>query len=73
MSNGQVIYLNRYLNCSDEELRRNYAYQDRMAEAKAKFWNDLRGVDRYQQYICYQRFIHANRDRMKLILSDQVS
>lgn len=71
--NGQVVYLNAYLNCSDDELRRNYLMQDRMNEAKAVFWHDLKalGINQYQAMLCYDRFIHANRDRLKLVIIDQ--
>ena len=71
--NGQVVYLNAYLNCSDEELRRNYLMQDKINEAKSKFWYDLNElkVNQYQKILCYDRFIFSNRDRLKLVDSDQ--
>ena len=70
---AQVIYLNQFLNCSDDELRRNYLMQDKINEAKAKFWYDMSemGVTKYQADLCYDRFIHANRDRLKLVDKDQ--
>lgn len=70
---AQVIYLNNWLNCGDEELRRNYLMQDRINEAKAVFWHDLKeaGVSEFQKKLCYDRFIHMNRDRLKLVDNDQ--
>ncbi len=66
---AQVIYLNQWLNCSDDELRKNYLMQIKINEAKAKFWYDLDfiGVNDYQKRLCYDRFIHANRDRLKVV------
>lgn len=69
---SNVRYLNAYLNCPDDELRKNYLMQDKINEAKAKFWYDISamGVDRYQAQLCYDRFIHSNRDRLKLVVDD---
>jgi len=66
---SQVIYLNKWLNCSDDELRKNYLMQTKINEAKAKFWYDLNklGVNDYQKCLCYNRFVHANRDRLKVV------
>lgn len=73
MTKEQVIYLNRWLDCPDDIHRRNYAYQVRLNEAKAKFFYDLKekGASQWQVTVCYQQFIHNNRDNLKLILSDQ--
>ena len=70
---SNVRYLNAYLNCSDDELRRNYLMQDKINEAKAVFWHDLKelGISEYQKKLCYDRFIFSNRDRLKLVDSDQ--
>jgi len=69
----QVIYLNQWLNCSDDELRKNYLMQTRINEAKAVFWHDLKelGVNDFQKRLCYDRFIHANRDRIKVVESEE--
>jgi hypothetical protein len=70
---AQIIYLNRYLNCPDSELRQNYAMQDKINEAKAVFWHDIKelGINQYQANLCYDRFIHSNRDRLKLVDNNQ--
>jgi hypothetical protein len=68
---SNVVYLNAWLDCPDDVLRRNYAMQDRMNEAKAKFWYDMneQRIEPWQQQMCYHRFVHANRDRIKLVVS----
>lgn len=73
MTKCQVIYLNQWLNCSDDELRKNYLMQTRINEAKAVFWHDLKelGVNDFQKRLCYDRFIHANRDRIKVVESEE--
>lgn len=69
---GQVVYLNRWLNAGDEELRKNRLMQDRICESKAKFWYDIKlmGISDFQARLCYDRFIYANRDRLKVIESN---
>lgn len=66
---AQVIYLNRWLNCGDERLRTNHAMQIKISEAKARFWYSLsiQGITGYQAELCYLRFIHSNRDRLKIV------
>jgi hypothetical protein len=65
---GKVIYLNAWLNCPDEILRENYRLQVMISEAKAKFWYDMREqkIDQYQVQLCYDRWVHSNRDRLKI-------
>ena len=69
---AQVIYLNQWINCGDDELRKNRLMQDRICEAKARFWCDIRAmmVSDFQARLCYDRFIYANRDRLKLVKND---
>lgn len=66
---AQVIYLNRWLDCPDEMLRKNYKMQDLINENKAKFWYDMDklGINNYQKQLCYDRWIHSNRDRIKIV------
>lgn len=70
---AQVIYLNRILNVSDETLRAHNRMQDLINEGKAKFWYDLNelGINDYQKQLCYDRFIHSNRDRIKIVKTTQ--
>lgn len=70
---GQVVYLNAWLNCPDDQLRINYLMQDKINEAKAVFWHDIKelGINDYQAALCYDRFIHSNRDRLKVVDNDQ--
>lgn len=66
---GQVVYLNRWLNCPDEKLRQNYLMQDIINNGKIAFWQRLRdqGITGYQARLCYDRWIHSNRQRIKLV------
>lgn len=66
---GNVKYLNRWLNCPDEILRQNYRMQDMITSGKLSFWQRLRdqGITGYQARLCYDRWIHANRERIKLV------
>lgn len=69
---GRVLFLSQWLDCPDDIHRRNYQYQIRLNEAKAKFFYDLRekGASKWQIACSYQQFINNNRSRIKLILSD---
>lgn len=68
--NGRVLYLNAWLDCPDDIHRRNYQYQIRLSEAKAKHSYDMRekGATDYQIAASYQDFIRNNRKRIKLVL-----
>jgi hypothetical protein len=73
--NGRVIYLNAWLDCPDVILRRNYAMQDRISEARVTFFYRLReeGKTESQALFLYQVWIQRNRDKIKLVtVSDQV-
>ena len=65
---AKVIYLNAWLNCPDDTLRANYNLQEKINKAKAIFFYRLReqGVQGYQLQLCYDRWVHSNRDRIKL-------
>jgi len=69
---AQVIYLNKWLNCPDDELRKNYRMQTLINENKARFWYDMGelDIDKYQKTLCYDRFIHSNRDRLKIVKNE---
>lgn len=70
---SNVRYLNSWLDCGDDVLRENYKLQDRINEKKALFWYDVERlrINDYQAWLCYDRFIHANRDRLKLVKESQ--
>ena len=70
---AQVIYLNRLLSVSDDDFRKNNRMQELINENKAKFWHEIKeqGINGYQAWLCYNRFIHANRDRLKLVDNNQ--
>lgn len=66
--NGKVIYLNAWLDCPDDQLRANFRLQEKINLAKAQFFYRLKeqGVNNYQVKLCYDRWVHSNRDRIKL-------
>lgn len=65
---GKVIYLNAWLNCPDDNLRANFKLQEKITLAKAQFFYKMReqGVNNFQIQLCYDRWVHSNRDRIKL-------
>ena len=69
---SNVVYLNAWLNVPDEVLRKNYEIQEKIQLAKVTFWYNIKvqGINEFQAQLCYDRFIHANRDNFKLIKQD---
>jgi hypothetical protein len=66
---AQVIYLNRWLNCPDDILRRNYQMQETITLEKINFWKRLRdqNITGYQARLCYDRWINSNRHRLHIV------
>jgi hypothetical protein len=71
---SNVVYLNAWLNVPDDILRQNFAVQEKIQLAKVTFWYNIKvqGINEFQAQLCYDRFIHANRDNLKLIKPDPV-
>jgi hypothetical protein len=71
MSN--VIYLNRYLNCPDIILRRNYEMQIKISEARVHFFYKVReeGHTESKAKYLYSVWVQKNRNRIKLCSSHQ--
>lgn len=67
-----VVYLNAWLDCDDQILRRNYAMQDKISEARVTFFYRLReeGKTESEARYLYQVWIQKNRDRIKLLKSE---
>lgn len=65
---GKVIYLNAWLDCPDVILRRNYAMQDKIAEARIHFFYRLKeeGKTESQTLYLYSIWIQKNRNRIRL-------
>jgi len=70
---AQIIYLNTWLDCPDDQLRFHFRIQNRVNEEKAKFWHGIRDVDRYQQFLCYDRWVNSNRERLKIVSGDSLA
>lgn len=72
-TNGKVIYLHSWIDCPDDIHRRNYQYQIRLSEAKAKFRYDMKekGATEYQVALEYQKFIKKNRGNIKFVPEEE--
>ena len=72
--NGKVIYLNAWLGCPDVILKRNYAMQDKISEARIHFFYKLReeGKTESEALYLYQVWIQKNRSRVKLVSDNQI-
>ena len=66
---GKVIYLNAWLDCPDVILRRNYALQDKISEARIHFFYRLReeGTTESRVLYLYSVWIQKNRTRIRLL------
>ena len=64
-----VVYLNQFLDCSDDELRRNYEMQDRIYRSKVELFYKLRekGYKDSDILYMYQVWINKNKSRIKLL------
>jgi hypothetical protein len=67
--NSKVIYLNAWLDCPDLILRRNYALQDKINEARIHFFYKLReeGSTEERAVFLYSVWIQKNRKRLRLV------
>jgi len=66
---AQVIYIHSWLNCPDDRLRFHYELQEKINLGKAEFWQRIRDqrISGFQAYLCYDRWVHENRDRIKIL------
>jgi hypothetical protein len=64
---GQVIFLNRWLNCPDEQKRIHYQIQVLICEKKAEFDYETRDYNQFQRALSKQKSHHLWRNRMKII------
>ena len=73
MTDSKVIYLNSWLDCPDVILKRNYAMQDKIREARIHFFYKLReeGSTEERARFLYSDWISKNRQRLKLLKSEQ--
>lgn len=68
---NNVIYLSAWLDCPDVILRRNYAMQDKINEARNYLFYKLReeGKTKDEAVYRYNVWIQKNRERLKLVPS----
>ena len=66
---GKVIYLNRWLDCPDVILKRNYAMQSKITEARIHFFYRARedGKTESETKYLYSIWIQKNKARIKLV------
>lgn len=71
---SKVIYLNAWLDCPDLILRRNYAMQDKISEARVHFFYKLReeGKTESQALFLYQVWVQKNRSRIRLVENENI-
>ena len=69
---NNVIYLSAWLDCPDLILRRNYAMQDKINEARNYLFYKLReeGKTKDEAVYRYQLWVQKNRDRLKIAKED---
>jgi hypothetical protein len=65
---AKVIYLNAWLDCPDVILKRNYALQNKIADARNHFFYKCKeeGKTESQTLFLYGIWIQKNRKRIKL-------
>ena len=65
---AKVIYLNAWLDCPDIILKRNYALQDKITDARNHFFYKCRedGKTESQTLYLYGIWIQKNKQRIKL-------
>jgi hypothetical protein len=65
---AKVIYLNAWLDCPDVILKRNYALQDKITDARNHFFYKCKeeGKTESQTLFLYGIWIQKNRKRIKL-------
>jgi len=73
--NGKVIYLNAWLDCPDVILRRNYALQTKITEAKIHFFYKLReeGCTESRAKFLYEIWIQKNKRNIKLVKNEEIT
>lgn len=73
--NGKIIYLNSWLDCPDLILRRNYALQDKINEAKIHFFYKLKeeGCTESRAKFLYGTWIQKNRKNVRLVRHEKAS
>lgn len=64
---AQVIFLNRWLDCPEEQKRKHKAMQIRLQEAKAKFEYETRNYTPYQKAISKMKSHNLFRNRIKIV------
>lgn len=67
---AQIIFLNRWLDCPEENKRQHDIIQALINERKAEFEYETRDYNPFQKAISKQRSHNLWRNRMKLVTSE---
>jgi hypothetical protein len=70
--NAKVIYLNAWLDCPDVILRRNYAMQDKITDARNYVFYKLKEEGKTEQQLVYlfSVWIQKNKAKIKLVVNE---
>lgn len=70
--NAKVIYLNAWLDCPDAILRRNYAMQDKITDARNYVFYKLKEEGKTEQQLVYlfSVWIQKNKAKIKLVVNE---
>ena len=73
--NAKVVYLNAWLDCPDVILKRNYALQEKITEAKIHFFYRLKeeGATEERKLFLYGIWIQKNRKRLRVVKDEEAS
>lgn len=71
--NAKVLYLNAWLDCPDVILRRNYALQEKISEAKIHFFYKLKeeGCTQERATFLYRTWVQKNRKKLKVVTYEE--
>lgn len=69
---ARVIYLNAWLDCPDVILRRNYAMQNKITEARSYVFYKLKeeGKTESEAIYLFQVWIQKNKAKIKLVVNE---
>ena len=70
--NAKVIYLNAWLDCPDVILRRNYAMQDKITDARNYVFYKLKEEGKTESEVVYlfRVWIQKNKAKIKLVVNE---
>jgi hypothetical protein len=64
---AKVLFLNKHLAPSEEEIRENERIQEKLTQIKIEFEFRIRDLNPYQKSMSRERAHNLMRDRMKIV------